>query len=333
MIIANVYSNKARKSYEILRISQYDIETSLDIPADYFSITIENPINLDRTGMNSGIFNPNDYFEIKENGKTILTGIADDVDEYWDEDGSKIEITGRDKSMILLENDAEPKTYYKMKLSSYIHTIANKYGFKVRVNPKHDKVLNKSIVEVGDSEWDTILRETKRFGIWLWCEPDGTLVADELRYNSKVSYTFSNNIVNTIRIKRFSKKKRGADIKNEVWIRGHDKKSFTVKYKDSEFTNEGYNRRSIIEDGDVKNVSKGQEVAKNFIVERKRGNFEIELTINGKHHIETNRTAYVKDNITKTDGVYLIMGVRSTKSESSGSEKIIRLRPLWEGLA
>ena len=88
----------------------------------------------------------------------------------------------------------------------------------------------------------------------------------------------------------------------------------------------------VIEDGEAKNISKGQEIAKRHIQERKRGSFEIEITVNGKHPIEANKTAYVKDKVTKTDGVFFIVGVRDKKNGNIGHEKIIRLRPLWEGL-
>lgn len=323
------------KTYEINRMSEYDIETSLDIPADHFNIIIENPVDDKGYGVNADIFNPNDTFKISEYYGVILNGVADDVDEYWDENGSKIEIDGRDKSMLLLENDAEPKTYYKLKLSAFINKIAGPYGFKAKVNSKYDKVINKIVVEVGDSEWDCIFRETKKLGMWLWCEPDGTLVADVLNYNGKPSYKFSNDlsIEDAIRMKKFSKKKRGADIKNEVWVRGHGNKSFTAKYKDSDLTSKGYRRRTILEDGgEAKNISKGQEIAKRYIQERKRGSFELELTINGKYEVQTNKTAYVKDKVTKTDGVFFIVGVMDKKNDNIGHEKIIRLRPLWEGL-
>lgn len=322
-----------KKTYEINRMSEYDVETSLDIPADYFNIVIENPIDDRGYGINADIFNPNDTFKISERYGVILNGVADDVDEFWDEDGSKIEIVGRDKSMLLLENDAEPRTYNKLKLSAYINKIAGPYGFKARVNSKYDKVLNKIVVEVGDSEWDTIFRETKKLDMWLWCEPDGTLVADKLNYSEKPSYKFSNDLsIDAIRMKKFSKKKRGADIKNEVWVRGHSNKAFTTKYKDNDLTSKGYRRRMIIEDGEAKNISKGQEIAKRHVQERKRGSFEVELTIHGKHEVKTNKTAYLKDKVTKTEGTFFIVGVRDKKNDNIGHEKIIRLRPLWEGL-
>lgn len=322
-----------KKTYEINKMSEYDVETSLDIPADHFNIIIENSIDTKGYGVNADIFNPNDTFRISEHYGVILNGVADDVDEFWDEDGSKIEIVGRDKSMLLLENDAEPRTYNKLKLSAYINKIAGPYGFKARVNSKYDKVINKIVVEVGDSQWDTIFRETKKLDMWLWCEPDGTLVADKLNYSEKPSYKFSNDLsIDAIRMKKFSKKKRGADIKNEVWVRGHGNKAFTAKYKDNDLTSKGYRRRMIIEDGEAKNISKGQEIAKRHVQERKRGSFEVELTIHGKHEVKTNKTAYLKDKVTKIDGVFFIVGVRDKKNDNIGHEKIIRLRPLWEGL-
>ena len=328
-----VQSKVYKKAYEINRMSEYNVETSLDIPADYFNIIIENPVDNKGFGLNADVFNPNDTFKISENYGIILNGVADDTDEYWDEGGSKIELSGRDISMLLLENDAEPRTYNKLKLSAFINKIAGPYGFKAKVNSKYDKVINKIVVEVGDSEWDCIFRETKKLDMWLWCEPDGTLVADKLNYSGAPSYKFSNDLsIDAIRIKKFSKKKRGADIKNEVWVRGQGKKAFTAKYKDNDLTNKGYKRRMIIEDGEAKNIKDGQDKGKKLVQERKRGSFEIELTINGKHEVKTNKTAYVKDKVTKTEGTFFIVGVRDKKNDNIGHEKIIRLRPLWEGL-
>ncbi|WP_432400925.1 hypothetical protein [Wukongibacter sp. M2B1] len=329
-----VDSKTNKKKYKISRMSEFSIETSLDIPADHFNVKIENPV-LDGYGTNSGLLNDNDTFTIQEDEKVILEGIADDVDEYWDDGGSRIEVDGRDKSLLLLENDAIPKTYYKLKFSTLLKTIASPYGFSsFKVNSKYDKVIDKIVVEVGDSEWDILLRECKKLDMWLWCTPDGAIIADILNYSGSPTYTFSNDLSlkKAIRIKRFSKKKSGSDLKNEVWVRGHDSKAFTVKYKDSDLTSRGYNRRMIIEDPDANNIAKGEEIAKQTIEERKRGSFEIEITINGKHDVETNKTAYVKDNVTKTDGVFFIVGVRHQKNDNVGNEKIIRLRPLWEGL-
>lgn len=330
-----VDSNKHKKQFKIQRMSEFDIETSMDIPADHFNIVIDNPVNSDGYGVNAEILNPNDKFIICEDNDVILDGIADDVDEGWGDEGAKIEIDGRDKSMLLLENDAEPKTYYKLKFSDFLKKLASPYGFtNFQVNSTYDKVIDKIVVEVGDSEWDTLLRECKKLGMWLWCTSNSTIIADVLNYKENPSYTFSNDlsVANAIRMKIFSKRKRGADIKSEVWVRGQGKKTFTAKFKDTALIALGYVRRMIVEDGEAKNIADGEKIGKRNVDERKRGSFEIELTINGRHKIETNKTAYVKDKVTKTDGVFFIVGVKQKKSDNVGYEKIIRLRQLWEGL-
>ncbi|QZY56714.1 hypothetical protein [Crassaminicella profunda] len=330
-----VDSKKHKKQFKIQRMSEYDIETSMDIPADHFNIIIDNPVGFDGCGVNAEILNPNDKFTIYEDDDVILDGIADDVDEGWSDEGSKIEIDGRDKSMLLLENDAEPKTYYKLKFSDFLKKLASPYGFtSFHVNPTYDKVIDKIVVEVGDSEWDTLQRECKKLGMWIWCTSSSTIIADVLNYKEEPSYTFSNDmsVQNAIRIKRFLKRKRGADIKNEVWVRGQGKKTFTAKFKDAALVTLGYIRRMIVEDGNAKNIAEGEKIAKRYLNERKRGSFEIEIIIHGRHEIETNKTAYVKDKVTKTDGVFFIVGVKRKKSDNVGQEKIIRLRPLWEGL-
>ena len=245
-MLVEVESKRTQKQLKIQRMSKYDIETSMDIPADRFNITVENPVDSEGYGMNSELLNPNDTFSIIENETVILDGIADDVEEYWSGYASNIEIDGRDKSLLLLENDAEPKTYYKLKFSGLLEKLSGPYGFtNFKVNPTLDKIIGKIVVEAGDSEWDVLFAEAQKLGMWLWCMPDSTIVADVLNYKEDPSYKFSNDLsINAIRMKTFRKRKSGADIKNEVWVRGHEKKNIGFKYKDKELTYAGaYNRR------------------------------------------------------------------------------------------
>jgi len=331
-VIVNTSADK--KTYKIRQMSEYDIETSMDIPADHFNVKIENPTDENGHGVNAELFNPNDSFRIEEAGITVLDGLADDVDEYWDENGSKVEIDGRDKSMLLLENDAIPQEYNKIKISALIKKIAGPFGFNNIVNPQHDKTLTKVVVEGGDSIWDVIFRECNKQGLTIWCEPNGIINVDTPNYKESPSYKFSNDpsIKNAIRIERFSKRKRGADIKNEVWVRGQGKKTFTAKATDPELTQQGYQRRLITESGEAQNIAEGERVAKRHIRDRKIGTFEIELTVHGRHDIKINKTAYVKDRVTRTEGTFFIVSVRSKKNNNVGNIKILRLRRLDEGV-
>lgn len=329
-----VNSSRNKKEYLIERMKEYDVETSLDIPADYFKLVLSNPTDKNGNGLHSELFNPNDTFQISESYGTILDGISDDIDEGWDENGSYIEIIGRDKSLLLLENDAIPKTYYNLTLSSLIKQITVPYGFKTHVSNSHDKTIKKIVVESGMSEWDVIFEQSKKLGLWLWCQPDGTLIADKLNYNKEPKYKFSNDFgpdKTFIKMKRLIKKKRGADIKSEVWIRGHGKKAFTHKHKDDELSKLNYKRRIILEDGNIKDRSKAIEKAKETIKERKKGSYEIEIEINGNNNVRLNEVAQVIDRRTKLNNKFLIVGIKDTKS-NTGTTQTIRLRPLWEGL-
>lgn len=336
----NLKSHINKKEYEILRLSEYDIETTLDIPADYFSVIIENPIDYTSgLGKYADLFNDNDEIKIYEQNKLILSGIADDVIESWGEDYAKIELSGRDTTLLLLENDAEPKSYYDMNLASFINTLASPLGFSVKVSSKYDRIAKKRVVEVGDSIWDALYRESKKLGLWIWCNHNKTIQVDKLNYKSTADYFFSNDLAKLdskknkyIPMKSLSKNKKGSQLKNEVWIRGHSNKAFTCKYKDSDLNNRGYSRRIITEDSDAKSISKANEIAKNMANERKKGSYEIEIVVNGKHLIDINKTAYIYDTKTKLDGVFFIVGIRSSKNHISGHTKTIRLRPLWEGL-
>lgn len=325
----NITTDNKNKQYEVTNMKEYDIETSLDIPADYFKLVFSNPVDQTGVGIHSNKFNYDDDFQIVDGGEVILQGISDDVDEGWDsQNGSYIEITGRDKALLLLDNDAEPQTYYNLSLSALINKLAGPYGFKSKV--VGDSTIEKIVVDVGMSEWDVLFEEAKKLGLWLWCEADGTLVANKLNAGSPI-WTFSNHMKEdrkVIKMTSFIKKKRGADIKNEVWVRGHHEKTFTHKYK----SGDGRRRRMIMEDPDAKSIGDAAKTAKNKIDESKRGSFELELECSGKYNIKVNQVARVKEKITKIDGEFLVIGVKSIKSSSAGNVKRVRLRPKGEGL-
>ena len=55
-VIVSIGADK--KTYKIWRMSEYDVETSMDIPADHFNVKIENPTDKDGYGVNAELFNP-----------------------------------------------------------------------------------------------------------------------------------------------------------------------------------------------------------------------------------------------------------------------------------
>ncbi len=332
-MLVHIESKHGKGQYQITRMSEYYIETTLDIPADHFNIVIENPVNEIGKGGYGGLLQPNDSFKIIENNGVILDGIADDIKETWNDSGSTIEITGRDKSLLLLDNDAAPRTYNRLKYSEYVRQITSPYGFtQLKIDGAKDTIIEKIVIESGDSLWDSLNREAERLNMKLWCEANGTIVAEALNYKKQPIYRFSNQLGDAVKIKQLQSKRKGSGIRGEVWVRGHGGKAFLVKHQDEALIKEGYTKRAIINQGQAKNIAEAEELAQKYIRDRVEGSYEIEITINGRYPVKINETAYVKDSITNTEGVFFIVGIKHRKNARIGQEKIIRLRPLGEGL-
>lgn len=332
-MLVHVESKRNQKQYRVSRMSEYYIETSLDIPADHFNIVLENTVDETGKGAYGGMLGPNDVIKIEQNNEVILNGIIDDIKESWNSSGSTIEITGRDKSLLLLDNDAEPRTYHRLKYSEFLKQLSAPYGFKeIKVASSQDVMIEKIVVESGDSIWDALNREAEGLKMKLWCDAHGAIVAEALNYQKQPIYHFSNQLGNAIKIKQLQNKIKGSRIKGEVWVRGHGSKAFIVKHQNEDLMRQGYHKRAIINSGLIKNVAEAEALAKKYIKDRVEGSHEIEITINGKHQIKINETAYLEDHITGMKGVFFIVGIKHRKNTRIGEEKIIRLRPLGEGL-
>lgn len=336
---AYIKNRKKNKAWMVKRIKEYSYEISMDIPADEFRLSLANIKNEQGEGGYSEVYDDNDIVILKElvestgEFKELITGITDEVSEFWDDKTYGVDIIGRDLSMLLLENDAEPRTYENITLASLTQTISSRYGFTVKVNPEFDKPIKKITVEPGTTEWDLLSEEAKKLGMWLWCTANGELIADVLNYKENPYITFSNDYIPDANyILGFKKTKKGSDIKSECWVRGQGKKSFISKFIEPTLEKYGYVRRKVIEDSDAKDPANAEKIAERNVKDSLKGSFEIELKVHGKTNIQVNKTAKVSDKNTRTYGVFFIVGYRHSKSENDGNIKYVRLRPLWEGL-
>lgn len=336
---AYIKNRKKNKAWTVKRIKEYSYEISMDIPADEFRLSLSNIKNEQGEGGYSEVYDDNDIVILKEKVEStgefreLITGISDEVIEFWDERSYGVDIIGRDLSMLLLENDAEPRTYENITLTSLTQNIAGRYGFTVNINPAFDKPIKKITVEPGTTEWDLLSEEAKKLGMWLWCTASGEIVADVLNYKEEPYITFSNDFIpGAIFMLGFKKTKKGADIKSECWVRGQGKKSFISKFVEATLQKYGYVRRKVIEDADAKDPANAEKIGERNVKDSLKGSFELEIKVSGKTNIEVNKTAKVSDKNTRTYGVYFIVGYRHVKNENEGNVKYVRLRPLWEGL-
>ena len=321
----SITNKSSGNKYDILRLESYDIENAMDIPADHFSLQIGNI-----GGIYSTYFDSDDIVSVSDE-EYLFVGIVDDFKIKWDSSGNYLYLDGRDKALLLLDNDAEPRTYYNLTLEELIKKLAIPFGF-TSFDIAKTKSIAKIVVDLGESVWDVMFRICRNQGYWLWIKPDGTIVAQTLNYSALPSYVFSNSEINALPIESLEKTKSSAKLKSEIWVRAQGEKTIIAKKKDQSLYDKGFIRRLILEDPDSDNYKEAEKKAEEELKDSKKGSLEIVIETRGNKKILTNTTAKVIDPKSNTDGVFFIVGVRHIKNRDKGNITVVRLRPLWEGL-
>ena len=115
MEYAIIINKKTNKKYKINLFKQYIIDQSVDIPADYFSFIVGNYNSEISNAISAG-----DEVNFYINNELVLNGLIDELDVILNTDTNDVEIIGRDKTSILLDNDAIPATLYNMDILTYL---------------------------------------------------------------------------------------------------------------------------------------------------------------------------------------------------------------------
>lgn len=319
-----ITSSKTGKQYNVSRFLSYDIDTSIDIPADHFNVEIANPY-----GENSGLFDANDSVIIEYGGTVILNGIIDDMRSTVDNTGARITLDGRDKSLLLLDNDAIPQAYYNLTLESFIKKIATPYGF-TKFDIAKTETVAKIKIEPGQTEWEAIYQQAyKKMGLMPWVTADGTFVCKKLNYSRQPTHLFSNELPGAINYTSSTVRLTLAGVKSEVLAKTYKEKGYPVARKYNPLIQEGFRRRRVIEDGEAENLKELIRNSDEFLEDSRRGSYEVTLTCKSNFAIKPNQTARVFDRIHKVDNVFWIVGVRHTLADE-GKTTTVRMWRIGE---
>lgn len=314
-------------TYEIVRFKSYDIDLSIDIPADRFTVEIGNP-----TFEYSNLFDYGDRVKVIKGGQQILSGIIDDVDDD-DDDGGVLLIDGRDTSLLLLDNDAVPTTLYNVDLNGLARHFATPYGlFGFDVEPG-DKI-GKLPITGGQIEWDVLNGEAFKQGKRVWTRPDDTIVVKKINYQQAPSYIFERGatVPGSVPIQSGKRRRSGANRRSEVWVRSYNGDSITHKAVDSTMKTRGLTRRRVLDVSDAKDQAETIKRANEALEQSKVGSWEYIAQLHGKHLIEIDKTARVRDDRYGIDEVLYIVGVNYKKDAQGGSRTTVRLRKLGEAV-
>lgn len=314
-----VHNLKSGYVYKITDLKQYNVEQDIDIPGDHFDFIIGN-----KNYTVSKLIGTGDKLEFFINGKKTLVGYIDDVYINYGLSENNVRIVGRDLMAILLDNDAEPKTYNNLGLKDYMDKVLPKYGIK-NYSSSSNKKFSKIVIEPGESEYSVIERLSKERGLKPIYMPDGVLRCTYLNINKSHNYLFSNTSKSGIKIKNMDIT-ISSDIVNEVKVYGGDfekNKNITGSYKDTRLK---INKRRILNESDIENNNDAKTRAKEEFYNINKDAFIITITTTTKQPIKINNTARVTVNKIGLNCLMLVNKVVYEKSLSSGTITTITLK-------
>lgn len=320
-------------------IQSYYVDTALDNDADPWSLEITDP--------NGDLFDclkrDNEVrvriFGVgsKLTGIPMLTGVADDVD-YGDDGVMKF--TGRDYTSLAIDSALPPGQFRNVQAFKIVDKQARAIGFTrtqlAKMGPEGRIVKKLQETDGSETYWQFWHRLYRKEKLWIWTEPEGTLIASKLNYSNRPRYYFGvarrkdpRNIQRQyIPVQGYTAHKTTQSRLAEVWVYGHKGDNGIFSKPQIDPTMKGWIKRprKIMMDTDARTIREVVKTAWDEIFEGKVGAVEFSITISDPGFpIEQNTVCVLNLEDPDIQGEFFIVGVR-TQASSEGFIQEIRLR-------
>ena len=320
------------------QVEAFMIDSAMDTDADSFSIDLGDPDNTFRpllnrdTEVRAAIYTGPTDAEAKT--QILHWGIADDCE--IDTDTRVISVAGRDYTALAVDSHHPPGQWSNIRPHIFVKRDAEKLKIP-RLRLAKVTKIPKFYTDGGETYWECWYRMYRKKKMWIWAEPDGTLIADGLNYDSDPRYFFgtaktamqAGNFLQIERAVLHAGKQRPA----EVWVFGEkdtgkntEPIGFIGKAKDP--GNASWRRRPlmIVQSSKAKSAGDARREAWEELFEGKVGAVEITLTIPDPGYIiRQNEMAVVRVPEIELYGRFFVVGVRKTGG-TDGYKQEVRLR-------
>jgi cell wall-associated NlpC family hydrolase/prophage tail gpP-like protein len=323
--------NKGHRELPVRRTVAYSIVTSMDTDADAFSVDLGYNSDMQflmarDVEVRANIFSSS----VRKGVKPLFSGFADRKELSSDE--RVLSIIGRDNSCLATDSDAPPGRWRHIKPRTFIAARAHTLGMGA-TRIAHMSEIGRLYTDGSEKEWAFWYRIARMRKMWMWTEPDGTLIIDKLHYALKPTYYFGWPP---------SGQRRGSWLPieavtltsstqrlGEVWVYGQNAKTgrtFVGGAEDPHIRNWRRKPLRILASNDAKSNSDATDEAKEEIFESIVGSTEITLTI-ADPGVLVRQNYMAQVNLPELDivGTYFIVGVQAGAG-AEGATQTIRLR-------
>lgn len=189
-IITAEINRRGYRQFPANNIEAFAIDSAMDTDADTFSVDLGAPTPdlkflVDRDNeVRATIFTSSPK---ARNVSHLHSGIADVV-SYSSED-HVISLAGRDLSSLATDSQAPPGEIRQVRPHKLIAAEAAALGI-TRLRLAQVQSVPKFYRDGSESYWESWYRLYRNRKMWIWAEPDGTLIADKLHYANAPTYYF-----------------------------------------------------------------------------------------------------------------------------------------------
>jgi prophage tail gpP-like protein len=325
------------RDYDIYRVENYAIDSALDTDTDTWSCDIGDPngklIDILRrdTEVRVAMFRQSDERVAANRTITQLNyGFADTISMTHD---GKLSLSGRDVTATAVDSTATPGYFAKQKPDKIVSKQARELGItKQRLEPL--KVRSSIFTDGSESYWEFWYRLYRHEKMWIWAEPDGRLIADQLNYSGDPFYFFGSPSEDHpihkdkyIRVISLEFRKSTTSRVYEVQIFGSTgKRPADASERDATIRDWIKKPRKFMLDSNVKNMKEARTAAYEEIFEGKVGAVEISLVVKDPGYvIRQNKIARINLPQIGLFGDFFVVGTRLTGG-TGGFQQEVRLR-------
>lgn len=332
-IITSQWSDNGYRPTTFRAIESYFVDTALDNDSDSFEIAIADP-----KGHYLELFKRDaevrcQLFGVgKQGAEFIAAGIGEDI--AYDDQGT-ITITGRDYSALATDSTVPPQQWRMKHGWAIVEQQAAELGFQ-RLKLAHSGKVHRTLYADGSESywefWYRLYRKDKQF---LWCEPNGALIAGPLNYGDNPVYFFgkprksdpSSVKKNYIPIERLEIHKSTQRRLAEVWVFGQKGEIGFLERVTDPHTNLWVKRsRKVMFDSTITSSKAAIKIGREEIFEGKVGSVEYRITVADQGWmIHQNKIARLNIPEIGLEGDFFVVGSRIQCNES-GFVQEVRLR-------
>lgn len=267
---------------------RYEIESDFLRPANAFSLTASN-----REAELAGQVLPGDECKVIVDDTVQMAGYVDEVNYSVGEQGSMVEITGRDRFGQLMDNSAPLLSLKKRTLKQICEQLTSNWIDSWESDITLSQI-SRIKIEPGETIMNVISRLAKKEDALIWLDPDGTGHIGRPNYSQSPLYQL------------ICRKKSNPNSKRNNIISGSMRTSWTDRYSSitvhgttgntaaNYATSSRYrgiatddqiqqNRSLIMSDGDIKNVAQAKARAELEVARREFDAITWDYTVRGHY--------------------------------------------------